>query len=438
MTVRKFTVDLWDSLGHDDDVMDIPVQDGAFYTDEDSDAGAFEFTIHNDEPSATNLDEGRVVTFSIAGTPDRLGVIERPSFTPKHVQPVQRVTTVRGRDVIAEFDRYRIPPPLGWGSKPAVPQVTFNWLHPNLDRSGWTNPVYMGPLFKADLDPLGNPSPAPWSAKPGDHPSAWPDGFTAWVWPTATDGTNSHPVDQRAYWYLPIPLIASPLVLIHTSDDQGALGFDGALVDAGVNPPAVQWMSSWAVGMDDVSASTHYVTGRSVNSFNSAVNNPGAFACIGYQQVVSPFLQYENVKFRTGSDTAGGDPMLGGDWLCTYRNAGDPEPGFTPGRAFRILFEQAQSYGFFADWTLNFTDTLDSNGDAWASTSLLSARVADDTLLDVVRNWHDLGFWDAWSSPNAKTLNATAWGNRGNFHLGGAAVNWHDDQVISTKVDSKA
>ena len=45
MTVRKFTVDLWDSLGHDDDVMDIPVQDGAFYTDEDSDAGAFEFTI---------------------------------------------------------------------------------------------------------------------------------------------------------------------------------------------------------------------------------------------------------------------------------------------------------------------------------------------------------------------------------------------------------
>ena len=197
-------------------------------------------------------------------------------------------------------------------------------------------------------------------------------------------------------------------------------------------------MSSWAVGIDDVSASTHYVTGRSVNSFNSTVNNPGAFACIGYQQVVSPFLQYENVKFRTGSDTAGGDPMLGGDWLCTYRNVGDPEPGFTPGRAFRILFEQAQSYGYFADWTLNFTDTLDSNGDAWASTSLLSARVADDTLLDVVRNWHDLGFWDAWSSPNAKTLNATAWGNRGNFHLGGAAVNWHDDQVISTKVDSKA
>ena len=40
--------------------------------------------------------------------------------------------------------------------------------------------------------------------------------------------------------------------------------------------------------------------------------------------------------------------------------------------------------------------------------------------------------------PDAKTLNATAWGNRGNFHLGGAAVNWHDDQVISTKVDSKA
>ena len=38
------------------------------------------------------------------------------------------------------------------------------------------------------------------------------------------------------------------------------------------------------------------------------------------------------------------------------------------------------------------------------------------------------GSGTSWSSPNAKTLNATAWGGRGNFHLGGSAVNWHDDQ----------
>ena len=125
-----------------------------------------------------------------------------------------------------------------------------------------------------------------------------------------------------------------------------------------------------------MSASTHYVTGRSVNSFNSTVNNPGrSLHRLPAGRVAFP-LQYENVKFRTGSDTAGGDPMLGGgDWLCTYRNVGDPEPGFTPGRAFRILFEQAQSYGYFADWTLNFTDTVGLQwGRPWASTSLLSAR----------------------------------------------------------------
>ncbi len=439
MTNYRFTVDLWDSPGNDDDATDIPVQDGAYYSDEDSDAGAFEFTIHNNEPAATNLVEGRNVTFKIDGTADRLGVIERPSFTPKHVQPAQEVTLVRGRDALAEFDRYRVAPPLGWGSKPAVPTVTFNYLHPFMDRTGWTAPTYLGPLFKADLDPLGNPAPPVWSAKPGDHPEAWPDGFTAWIWATGTDVHSSHPIGQRAYWFLPVTLIESPLVMIHTSDDQGTLGFDGALVDAGVNPPAVQWMSSWAVGIDEVSAATHYVTGRSINSFaGSTVNNPGSFACIGYQHVVSPFLQYENVKWRTGSDTSNPNPLLGGGWLCTHRDANDPEPGFTPGRAFRLMFEQAQAEGFLTDWTLDFSDTTDSDGAAWQETSLLSARVADDTLLDVIRNWHDVGVWDAWSAPGAKQLRAVGWGNRGDFAQDSGAVDWHEDQVISAKIDGTA
>ena len=201
-------------------------------------------------------------------------------------------------------------------------------------------------------------------------------------------------------------------MLIHTSDDRGALGFDGALVDAGVNSTRHP-VDVVVGGRNRRRVGQHSLRHRPLRQLlQLGGQQPGAFACIGYQQVVSPFLQYENVKFRTGSDTTGGDPMLGGDWLCTYRNAGDPEPGFTPGRAFRIPVRTGPVVRLLRRLDLELHGHRGLQRDAWPSTSLLSARVADDTLLDVIRNWHDLGYWDAWSSPNTKTLNATVWGNR--------------------------
>lgn len=47
------------------------------------------------------------------------------------------------------------------------------------------------------------------------------------------------------------------------------------------------------------------------------------------------------------------NPVLGGDWLCTAVAPGDPDPGFTPGRAFRLLFEQAVADGYLDGWSLD-------------------------------------------------------------------------------------
>ena len=58
--------------------------------------------------------------------------------------------------------------------------------------------------------------------------------------------------------------------------------------------------------------------------------------------------------------------MLGRCSILHLPQRRGPRPGFTrlAGRS-RILFEQTPvGTGFFADWTLNFTDTVDSNGDA--------------------------------------------------------------------------
>jgi hypothetical protein len=445
VTVYRFRIDM-DATGDASAVEDIPAQDGAYYVDDESDAGAFQFTIDSTAPAATGLafDEGRVVRFKINTTDDRCGVIERPKFTPINRLRNQRLTVVTGRDIICEFDYPKTAPPMGWLSRPTVTQVQFNYLHPFMDRSDWIEPTFIGPVFHADLDPSGMPFTPPVDGKPGKQPKGWPDVFTGWIWAGPVDGNGSHPIGQRAYFYLPLALEPTPFMPIYTMDDVGKLGMDGALIDAGTNPPGVQWVQCTAAGVDEPSAAVHHITARGVSTATvyhnpSNLMNPGAFAFVAYQQLVSPFLEYDNVVARTavGTDETG-NPLVGGDWLCTSRDAGDPEPGFTPGRAFRLLFEQAVADGFLNGWTLDFDDDIDSNGDTWAEFSTLSARVGVDSLLDVIRAWHQAGVWDCWADSSARILHATAFGHRGNFHLAGSAVNWHGEHVIKADVEGKA
>ncbi len=443
MTVHTFVADLA-ATGTQSAIPDAPVKDGAFYVDAESDAGEFQFTV--DTQAGVEVDEGRTVTFKIDGTPDRMGIIEKPKVTPVAVDRTKRVAVVTGRDIIAEFDYIKVAPPLGWATQPVPTTVWFNYLHPFMDRSTWNTPTFLGPVFHADLDPFGGPWYTPWDAKPGRHPEGWTDAFSGWYWPSAPDGSHSHPIDQRAYWYHELALEeVAPVILIHTSDDIGTLGFDGALVDAGTNPPGVQWVNATAAGIEQITGLTHYVTGRSTNTATYYDNpgntwNPGAFACVAYQQLSSIYLNYDNIIMRTSGDPSSGDPLQGGGWLCTSRDFGDPEPGFTPGRAFRLLFEQAQAAGFLVGWTLDFDDDWDSNDEAWEETSLLSARVGSDSLLDVIRNWHGLGVWDAWSDPADRVLHACAWGKRGNYaHTSvGTGVDWHENEVIETTMTGMA
>lgn len=56
------------------------------------------------------------------------------------------------------------------------------------------------------------------------------------------------------------------------------------------------------------------------------------------------------------------------------------QPGVTPGMALRILLEEAQDRGAIPFVTWTFSDTLDSNGDAWDTTSSVSTKVGTDLL----------------------------------------------------------
>jgi len=73
----------------------------------------------------------------------------------------------------------------------------------------------------------------------------------------------------------------------------------------------------------------------------------------------------------------------------------------TPGYIFRDLLAQAQSRGTLPGFAVDFTDTLDSSGNAWNHTLTLTYK-AGVSLLDVVKNFGTGGYADF--RMNGKTL----------------------------------
>ncbi len=434
-TPRPVTVDILNDAGT---TVHSAVTDFAdtWWAEDDSDAAAFSATIPNGSTYAAACVPGNLLRFKVSGTADRTCLIENSTNTVVSVRHEDRRRVLTGRDWLAEFDDAVVDPPLGVGFKPAVNVVRFDWTHPQLDRTGWVTPTYIGSLFTGDLDPFGAPMAPPLEPKRGYHPEAWPDVFTGWIWSQDVDVDNNHPAGT-SYFYLPITLAATSFLPIFTGDDRGELAFDGGVIDPGVYSPAVQWTRCSASGIDAVSAGAHHIAVKATNTTDwgwTGIDNPGAIALVGYQPSGgSQYLEYDSVVVRTGSSVGGTNPLTGGNWKCLNYPASPP--GFTIGRAFRLLFEQAQAQNHLTGWTLGFTDTVDSDGNAWATTDTLTASVNDDTLLDVIRAWHDQGHWDVAASATARTLHAWRWQERGNYDTSfGSPLVWAGDNVPAVTV----
>lgn len=384
---------------------------GGYYSEEDSDAGAFELTVADRAMDVSDADE---VRFTVDGEADFTGKVERIRRVTAGRTPDRQLFVLLGRDWLSEFDGAPVSPPLGPSVVPAADVVRFDWTHPALPRDTWVTPTYLGSLFTADVDAFGDPAGPPVGAKTGYDPEGHPDVFTGWIWSAPTNEVGSHPLGT-SYFYLPIPCAAGPLVPVFTFDDTGELAFDGIVIDEGVEPPAIMWTDAHASGLANVSAATHHVC---VKATNTAIDtdwvggNPGAIAVTLYQRVVSAFFEFDNVIARTGLNVSSSDPTQGGGWRCLHNPASPP--GFTWGHACRLLFDQAQTEGHLPGWSLGFTDELDSNGNAWPVTPEITATV-NESLLAWFRQSHARGFCDVRARPGERVLDAYRWRERGDF-----------------------
>jgi hypothetical protein len=475
---------------------DLPVRAGGYWTDEDSDAGAAEVTVPELGGFFTDATEGRLLRFSVDGVADRTVLIERVRVVPRSAVPSEELRTLTGRDWLAEFDDALVNPPNGLTARPQVQSVRFDWTHPDCPRPlyggpgiEWISPYNMGALYKGNTDALGTPIAASSVGKIGQAPRGWPDSFTGWMWerpyaPLPPSGTASHPV-MTAWFHLAVEFVPSgsfsrgyncvadrPLFMVFTADDVGQLAFDGAIVDQGVEPPSIQWQRCSSIVIPDVSAGVHHIAIQATNLpylQYGGLYNIGSVALCAYQpirdltmpsNIMSPSLQnaYDstgNLVMRTAmsrngvvsSQITSSDFLLGGGWHCIAGEhiGGDPEagfaggfqpPGFTVGMAFRLLFEAAQLQGHLLGWSLGFTDDDDSAGNPWPKTEELTAKVSD-TLLAVIRSWHDQGQWDVAARPATRVLDAWVWQQRGDFFTSGAPLVWGDFELTSVSIEGE-
>lgn len=376
-----------------------------------SDAGAAQVTI----PGDVAVDLGQLVRFKKDGSTDFTMRIEPPlDRTVEGKVPSEVQSVIHGRDWVAEFDDVCLAPPMGRGVKPEWSEGVYDWRHPIVPLTGSVAPTYLGSLFTADVDPLGGAASAPPTAKSGYPPEDWVDTFTGWNSGAAVDGSGSHATTAVAYATLDLPVTSGFLCGQWSADDTGELAVGGVLLDS-----CTTWWKSRNWGLDDVDTGTLTIRMRIANAVvpgnPSNVGNPLAWALTAYQPTGSNQSKvFANVIARTGANTGPTDALTdGGKWSVLWSPASPP--GITVARAVRHQFDLAQARGLLTGWTLDFSDTLDSDGASWTARSDISWRT-NDTMLAWLRQLAARGMCDFGANQSARELRLWLPGQRGDFH----------------------
>ena len=413
MTARAVTVEVLEA--DETGATSLRVDRAGEYNEESNgDAGAFSITVPAGSNTGwTSVDVGKLIRFKVAGTADFTGVVEEIEKTPRSKKPANRQVRVRGRDWLVEFQDTPISPPMGVDTVPTAAEIYSDWRCPWIDTSAWPDAVFVGPVYHADANPLGDPWPSA-DAKPGGNPRNYPDPIGGWIWGDDVDGNGSHPVDQVCYFAKDLTVDAGTLLGALTCDDSAAWSANGVLRERGVDFPASMWEDTYALG-EEVTSGTVKFRARAVNHKTPYPNgsnllNPGAFTATFYQPTTSTLLELSNVIARTGPDPDG-TALVGGGWKALIT---DTPPGMTWGDFYTHMFDIAQDEGYLTGWTLGFDATEDSDGNAWDVRDDMVARVNDTHLGFFKQSWAS-GWAEVRARPGSRVLDAYVWGKRGDF-----------------------
>lgn len=266
----------------------------------------------------------------------------------------------------------------------AVDKRLFGWQCPEFDDTAWSAMTLGNPVY----------TPAP--------PLAWPDPFCSRVWLSGA-GDQSTVLARRTF-----TLAAQKVLAIYVSADDGArVWLDGVPLGETDLPPSTSLDRTWG-WLPLVSAGTHTIA-------IEAVDGGGGdrwFACsiYGVDSVSTGVLDTSSFLFHTAyqPSTVTLDP-----WKL-FQFTGTNRPGLTWGSILSTAVTEAKARGRLTGVTLDFDETLDSNGNAW--------EPAPDFITDIGRTYPELiaqgseSLADTWMDPVGLVIHSTRWRERGNYY----------------------
>lgn len=384
---------------------------GMSWKDPRTDVGSAEISLPYGDAQTALMLPNRWVNMRVtdgAGTLDVLSMIIE-TIADGEVDPgLQGALAYKcsGRNHIAEWERNLLAPEEGVLVQPITTIRYFNFSSKYLDDSAWT----------ASVIPYTTPGMfgAPWNI-----PLNWPDPFTSWTWSREWDGgLYSGPFLTIADFSTPVGVsyvrkhvhldADADLVLYAAADDNYDLWVDNKLVLQGDPAPTPNFAET-SQRVEAIKAGDHIISAKVTNydpGF-SAGNVAGfalsAFALTGLTDHVSA----ENYLTHTGLVGDPGSLVNDGFLWLDYPAA---PPGFTPGMMVRIWRDEYVARGG-PFWTLDFSDTLDSAGNAWA----ISPEYAFNIGMDALSMLRQIGETDVdwYAVPGERTLRMWNKGGRG-------------------------
>lgn len=298
-----------------------------------------------------------IIRFEDGGTAVHAIVIR--SKTVKRVQAGEEAAQeidVDGPGTLSLWSKAVLYPELGVADFPFTDVRSFNFASTLLDDSAWTAAV-------EDEQGTGDPG-GPREGFPANMPAeaetAW------WIWSQANDINGSVPAGN-AYFRGTYTSTGEYVRIFVTADNSHEFYLDNHLVE--VDSLAIAGGVGWA-GLKTIdrwlSPGDHLFAFKANNAPGVDPNPAGVIMAV--VELVDKGSALGSTLFTTNA--------------LSFVALGYPAspPGFTPGHQARIFLEEAQARGALAGWTLGCTDTLDSDGVAWASAPESAYQVGLDGL----------------------------------------------------------
>lgn len=328
----------------------------------------------------TALQPGRIVRMSIDGTARYQWLVEEldPTYADPQNRQSGRVVKATGRGVLALLEDAVVYPELGLGR--ISPETRyFNFASWDYDDSAWTNAVEL----KTQSDPDDS---LPWYGAP----KGWPDPNATWIGPT---GSLTPPVDPGDVYFrgtFTIPAGEGGEYRFFTTADDGFEWYlDGNKI------ASEQGVGLWGATrqFDQLLDEGDHLVAVKATNFDRPVAATNVF---GFIMSVYPLL---------GGGVTLGDVISGSSSGTSMLAYPAKAPGMTPGKILDVLLTEAQTRGLLTDLSWDFTDTLDSNGDAWPKEIDISFPV-NTSLLNVVKSLVAEHACDVAMAPSGLVLHA--------------------------------